>query len=62
MKELSNVANLIPIISKKESPSKNEAIDIKTKLLEEGRSKYNINFLELDVALNVSYKINTNFF
>jgi septin family protein len=53
MRDISNLTNIIPIVTKKSTISKSEALEVKTKILEEGKNKYNINFMELDFAINV---------
>jgi septin family protein len=53
MREISNMTSIISVITKKSSPSKNEAFEIKTKILEQGKNKFNINFMELDEAIRV---------
>jgi septin family protein len=53
MKEISNLCNLIPIIGKGDKLTDNKAIEeLKAKIMNEGKEKYGIQFLELDAVLN----------
>jgi septin family protein len=53
MKEISNLTNIIPVISKINGLERIEIINLKTKIVNEGREKYKIQFLELDTCLNI---------
>lgn len=53
MRDISNMTSIISVVTKKSMISKKEALEIKSKILEEGSNKYKINFLELDQAINV---------
>lgn len=55
MRDISNMTSIISVVTvgTKKSITKKEALEIKSKILEEGRNKYKINFMELDQAINV---------
>jgi len=54
MSLIGNITNLIPVIGKKAQISKDEVINIKAGVVERGR-KNNVNYFEIDKALNVIY-------
>lgn len=54
MKEISNICNLIPVVSKGDSINQEEAIQIKANIFETSIN-YKIEFLDLNEAINVFY-------